>query len=142
MQTCWVSCAQGGNYSSCFLLPHCLCGQRLCWSPLTQQPGAGGAPAWSLPGTVPSLSPCPQLLFPLANRVLGVGVEVNGDVCSGRLLSQVWGGCGSDGDQDTCVMGFGGSPSKPWSPQPYMWSVCMCPVLADTGPASKILVTL
>lgn len=45
--------------------------------PTHQQPGAGEASAWSLPGIVPSLSPCPQLLSPLANWVLGVGVEVN-----------------------------------------------------------------
>lgn len=52
----------------------------------------------SLPGIVPPLSPCPQLLSPLANWVLGVGVEVNGDVYSGMLLAQVWSECGSDGD--------------------------------------------
>lgn len=64
-------------------------GSRLPWSPVTQQPEVGNAPAWSLPGAVASLSP--QLLPLLANQVLGVGFEVNGDVCSEVLLAWVWG---------------------------------------------------
>lgn len=112
------------------LLPCCLPGSRLLWSPLTQQPGAGEVPAWFLLSTVPSLSPCPQLLSLLANRVLGVGVED-----SGMLLARVWSDCSSDRDQGTCMYGFGDPSSEPWSPQPHTWSVGMCPTLADTGPA-------
>lgn len=77
VQTCRVLCAQSGNYSSCFLPPRCLPGSRLPWSPLTQKPEAGEAPAWFLPGIVPSLRPCPQLLSLLANWVLGVGFEMS-----------------------------------------------------------------
>lgn len=69
------------------LLPHCFPA-----SGLYQHPGVGDAPGWSFPSTVPSLIPCPQLLLPMADGVLGVGVQVNGDVWSpGMLLAWAWG---------------------------------------------------
>lgn len=120
VQTCWVLCAQSGNYSSCFLPPRCLPGSRLPWSPLTQKPEAGEAPAWSLPGIVPSLRPCPQLLSLLANQVLGVGFEMS-------LLRCCWQGFGVTaalvGINVRVCMGLGIPLQSLGPPSPHM--VCV-----------------